>query len=120
MEEGNPHYVLAGLLAISCRYRALFFTDEGHIGLSYHTDAIDGIQQDDVLVRLLGINLPFLLRPINFDLSCDPLHSEHERFSLMKIARISGHTYSHGFILDESEVKWQHWSILGLTEYAIV
>jgi hypothetical protein len=120
LEEGKPHYVLAGLLAISCRNRTLFFTDEGHIGLSYHPDAVNGIHQDDVLVGLFGINLPVLLRPVHCDLTLDSTHGEHERFLLINIARVSGHKYGHGFDLDEFEVEWQHWTTLGLREYAIV
>jgi hypothetical protein len=119
LEEGNLHYVLAGLLAISCRNLTLFFTDKGHIGLSYLPYAIDGIRQNDVLVGLFGINLTFELRPVKFDRTYDPMHGEH-RFSLVHIARISGHMYGHGFILGGPEVEWQHWSVLGLTEYAII
>jgi hypothetical protein len=44
--------------------RSLFVTQEGHVGVSYHYDPT-GIQANDILVCLFGIEIPFVLRPVS-------------------------------------------------------
>lgn len=93
----------------------LFVTREGHVGLSYHPDAINGIRPGDVVVGLFGINLPFILRR----------SVSSKDYNMVNIAFVAHHICSHPALKDAPEGTtendvWENLEKFGLQEYTIV
>jgi hypothetical protein len=111
--------------------QTLFVTDKAHFGVSYHPDDAQGIRIGDEVVGLFGINFPFILRR-----NADQTHR------MVNVARISGHTWGHGFLGNNVKPKpepsvdsrslgshsrthaagasWKDYEQFGMREYAIV
>ncbi|KAH4001818.1 hypothetical protein HBH92_217120 [Parastagonospora nodorum] len=61
VKSGTPNF--SRLNGNDLKQRTLLVTEEGHVGVSYHYDPV-GIQANDILVCILGIQVPFVLRPV--------------------------------------------------------
>ncbi|KAF1934846.1 hypothetical protein EJ02DRAFT_488412 [Clathrospora elynae] len=116
-------------LSLRCRNRILFVTNEGHIGLSYHPDAVDGIRESDILTGLFGINVPFILRQIQLgnDDHSDDIPDEapdertqpisQSRYQMINIALVANHKYGHNFVESAAPgTKWQYFKASGMRE----
>lgn len=94
----------------------LFTTDGGRNGMSYHPDTFRGILPGDVVVGLFGVNLPFILRPLD---------KEGKTYRMVNVAYLSGHECFHVSLRNaakgttEDDV-WNNLEGFGLREYVIV
>lgn len=91
----------------------LFFTDDGQIGVTYHPD-FDGVHVGDLAAGLLGINFPFILRPMNAGPDDCPVHT------MVNVAHVANHEWSHVFLQHAGpEARWSDFEDNGLKEYII-
>jgi hypothetical protein len=53
--------------ASSTKNKIVFVAREGHVRLTYHPDAVEGIRAGDEVAVLFGLNIPFVLRKAEED-----------------------------------------------------
>jgi hypothetical protein len=111
----NRQLSMLGELDWNTRKIIIFVTSEGHVGMVYHPDIINGIHPGDVVVGLFGINLPFVLRRA----------SDGNNYEIINIAYIGEHMYSQPALVglpEETTEKdiWDNLRTYGLEKYTIV
>ncbi|KAF2820717.1 hypothetical protein CC86DRAFT_397899 [Ophiobolus disseminans] len=76
-------------ITFSVANKVLFVTETGQVGLSYHSDLVNGIRAGDLVVGLFGLNFPFILRARADD------NGTHQ---MINVTGISGHEWGHEFL----------------------
>lgn len=111
----------------SAANRILFVTENGQVGLSYHSDLVNGIRAGDLVAGLFGLNLPFILRA-----------NDDGSYQMINVTGISKHVWGHGFLHNRPEDftylepspeerlripkngSWKDYEEFGMKEYIIV
>ncbi|KAJ4985742.1 heterokaryon incompatibility protein [Stagonosporopsis vannaccii] len=93
----------------------LFLTDNDAVGITYHPDTTHGVRQGDEVVGLLGINFPFILRPVREKLGDNPV------YKMINVAHVADHQWEHDFLQNAAaDAQWSDFTKYGLKKYAIV
>ncbi|KAJ8113454.1 hypothetical protein OPT61_g4415 [Boeremia exigua] len=93
----------------------IFLTDNNQVGITYHPDVENGIREGDEVVGLLGINFPFVLRPVPGGASDVP------KYTMINIAHVADHQWRHTFLENAGpSARWSDFENCGLKEYTIV
>ena len=96
--------------------KILFVTSGGHVGLTYHLDALDRVRAGDEVVRLFGDMIPFVLRRVR---------GEHERYVMVNVAFVPEHVSGWKWFEKAPEGStpedvWRNSGAFRLKEYVIV
>jgi hypothetical protein len=93
----------------------LFFTDNNRVGITYHPDVEDGVRVGDVVAGLLGINFPFVLRPVDNGLDGRTAHT------MINVAHVADHQWEHDFLKSAGpDAHWSDFKEHGLKHYTII
>lgn len=109
------HTAVMRELTKTAQNQIVFVTSEGHVGLSYHPNAIAGIRSGDIVVGLFGVNLPFILRR----------KESSSNYQMVNIAYVADYICAHSTLNDApsgttEEDIWNNLEKFGLVEYVIV
>lgn len=115
MEIAFPSPFFDVLVALSGHEEChLFFTESDQVGITYHPD-LDGVRAGDEIVGLLGINFPFVLRPLPGGQGGDPA------YTMINVAHVANHQWEHEFLNDVGfDARWSDFRERGLRKYTIV
>lgn len=93
----------------------LFFKDDNQVGMTYHPDLRDGVRPGDVVAGLLGINFPFVLRPVEGWLDGCPT------YTMVNVAHLADHQWEHDFLQNAGpDAQWSDFNEHGLKEFVLV
>lgn len=93
----------------------LFLMDNDGIGITYHPDFNNGVREGDEVVGLLGINFPFILRPVLDKISGGPA------YMMINVAHVADHQWEHEFLKNSGKTaQWSDFRDYGLKKYTII
>lgn len=93
----------------------LFFTDDDNVGITYHPDLEDGVHPGDIVAGLLGINFPFVLRPLKSRRPNSPV------YAMVNIAHVADHQWEHDFLqVAGPDAQWSDFGKYGMERYTIL